>query len=81
MEVGTWTRTFTRQCGQANVNGTKPRNMLIPLPSLAEQHRIVAKVGELMALCDRLEAQLTTAQAVKHRLLEAVLYQSLAVTP
>jgi type I restriction enzyme, S subunit len=46
--------------------------------ALAEQHRIVAKVDELMALCDRLEAQLTTTQTESRRLLEAVLHQALA---
>ncbi|QIF04885.1 restriction endonuclease subunit S [Roseimicrobium sp. ORNL1] len=39
------------------VNLAKVRNLPIPLPPLAEQKRIVAKVNELMALCDRLEAQ------------------------
>jgi restriction endonuclease S subunit len=45
----------------------------IPLAPLAEQNRIVAKVAELMALCDQLEAQLTTTQSEKRSLLEAVL--------
>jgi type I restriction enzyme S subunit len=48
-----------------------------PVPPLAEQRRIVAKVEELLALCDRLEAQLTTAQTESRRLLEAVLHEAL----
>ncbi len=34
---------------------------LLPLPPLAEQHRIVAKVDEVMALCDGLKSDLATA--------------------
>ncbi len=48
------------------VNGSKLRNMVIPLPPLAEQHRIVAKVDELMALCDRLEVELAATQTKMH---------------
>jgi len=51
------------------------RSTLAPLPPLAEQHRIVAKVDTLMALCDQLEASLaflkpccTRHWAVKPRL-------------
>lgn len=47
------------------------------LPPLAEQHRIVAKVDELMALCDQLEAQLTITETDGRRLLEAVLHEAL----
>lgn len=50
---------------------------VVPLPPLAEQHRIVAKVDELMTLCDQLEAQLIAIQANRRRLLEAVLHQAL----
>jgi type I restriction enzyme S subunit len=53
------------------------RALPIPLPPLAEQHRIVAKVGALMALCDRLEAALTTADTTRARLLEALLHEAL----
>jgi type I restriction enzyme, S subunit len=50
----------------------------ISLPPLAEQHRIVAKVDELMALCDRLETQLSTTQANSRRLLESLLHKAIA---
>jgi type I restriction enzyme S subunit len=43
-----------------------------PLPPLAEQHRIVAKVDELMALCDQLEAERNTRAATHQRLIRAV---------
>ena len=55
----------------------KIREIDIPLPPLPEQLRIVAKVDELMALCDQLEASLTTAQTEASRLLESVLYNAL----
>lgn len=60
-----------------NVSRPVIYSLLIPLPPLAEQHRIVAKVDELMALCDRLESQLTTTQTESRRLLEAVLHEAL----
>ena len=63
--------------GLKNVNATELSSLMIPLPPLAEQHRIVAKVDELMAVCDRLEVQLTTAQADTSRLLESVLHYAL----
>jgi type I restriction enzyme S subunit len=50
---------------------------VVPLPPLAEQHRIVAKVDELMALCDRLEASLTATAATRRRLLDALLAEAL----
>ena len=41
----------------ANISLGRMRPLPFPLPPLAEQKQIVAKVDELMALCDRLEAQ------------------------
>ena len=51
--------------------------LALPLPPLAEQHRIVAKVDALVALCDRLEVALTTADATRQRLLKALLHEAL----
>ena len=56
---------------------TDVTHILVPLPPLAEQHRIVAKVDELMTLCDQLETQLTVTQSESRRLLESLLYEAL----
>jgi type I restriction enzyme S subunit len=65
--------------GISMVHMTKEKMELleVPLPPLAEQHRIVAKVDELMALCDQLEQQLSQADQQRRRLLEAVLAEAL----
>lgn len=47
--------------------------MLVPLPPLSEQHRIVAKVDELMALCDRLEARQANAESAHAQLVQGLL--------
>ena len=44
----------------------------VPIPPLAEQRRIVARVDQLMALVDQLEVQLTESKAYATRLLDAL---------
>lgn len=48
-----------------------------PLPPLAEQHRIVARVNALMALCDELETTITQATTTRTALLESILQEAL----
>jgi type I restriction enzyme S subunit len=65
-----------RTMAQPTLNVGLLRRLPVPTPPLAEQHRIVAKVDELMGLLDRLEQRLCTqldlhdafAAAVVHHL-------------
>lgn len=54
------------------------RELPVPVPPIAEQNRIVAKVDELMAVCDELKTALASAQTERARLLDTVLHQTLA---
>lgn len=60
-----------------NLNQTILLNLPFGLPSVAEQHRIVAKVDALMVLCDRLEATLTSGVKVRGKLFGALLHESM----
>ena len=60
-----------------NLNQSILLNLVIGLPPFAEQHRIVAKVDELMALCDQLEASLATGNDTRRYLLDALLHEAL----
>jgi type I restriction enzyme S subunit len=63
---------ISQQCGQANFNGTKLASTMVPVPPLAEQRRIVAKVDQLMALVDKLEAQIAESTTRAEKLMEAI---------
>ena len=64
--------TTINQITQRNLRST-----LAPIPPLAEQHRIVAKVDELMALCDELESRIAEGAEIQAKLLEATLQNAL----
>jgi type I restriction enzyme, S subunit len=76
---------FVKKQSADNTQGIGNKNLVLRLinqfviavPPFAEQHRIVAKVEELLALCDRMELQLTTTQTESRSLLEAALHHSL----
>ncbi|RDJ14689.1 restriction endonuclease subunit S [Rhizobium phaseoli] len=65
--------------GISMIHMTKEKmdRLSVPLPPLAEQHRIVAKVDQLMALCDELEASLTRGDDTRRKLLDALLAEAL----
>jgi len=62
----------------ASINKTQLRGCPVAMPPINEQHRIVAKVDELMALCDALKARIKDAQATQIHLADAIVEQAVA---
>lgn len=64
--------------GQDNISLAQCREIIIPLPSVLQQQRIVDKVDKLMLLCDKLEKEVNDAQKYASQLMEAVLQEAFA---
>jgi len=63
---------FVTGTAQPKMNQAKMNSIPIPVPPVEEQRRIVAKVDQLLALIDELEARLIASRANGEKLLEAV---------
>ena len=60
------------------INRSKWDELLVPIPPLTEQHRIVAKVDQLMTLCDQLKTCLTQARQLNEQLASTLVEQAVA---
>lgn len=56
-----------------NVSLKAMREFYVPLPPYPEQHRIVTKIDQLMALCDMLEQQIDASTVKQSEMLNAVM--------
>ena len=66
-------RVTVTTAGQKTVNQKGLGSLRVPLPPLAEQNRIVARVDELMGLLDRLEAARTSRDATRSAVRDSAL--------
>lgn len=60
------------------INQEELNRILIAVPPLSEQKRIVSKATELLSLCDALEAKLTQAESASTQLLSAAVHHLLS---
>ncbi|MCX7187282.1 MAG: restriction endonuclease subunit S, partial [Methylophilales bacterium] len=74
------------ELGESKMTGTAGQKRLpkdfvetnpFPLPPLSEQHRIVAKVDKLMALCDQLKTRIQQANQQQQKLADVMVAQVL----
>ncbi len=66
---------FISTAGQKTVNQKHISSLLVSVPPIEEQSRIVAKVDELMALCDTLKTRINNLQTTQLQLADAMAYQ------
>lgn len=60
------------------IKASKLKRLLLPIPPLAEQARIVSKAERLSSLCDQLKSRLQTSQQTQLALAEALVEGALS---
>ena len=73
-EVATGTSDSMKNIGREQI-----KNLLVPLPPETEQKAIVAKVDQLMQLCNELEQQIQQSKLETGALMQAVVQEALQV--
>lgn len=69
-----WIRNVvSQQVGQANVNGTKLKNLTVPLPPKQEQEEIAQKLGDIFSRIDTLKNWCQTELARSSTLRQSIL--------
>lgn len=68
--------TLSKGMGRKKLSLKRFKTVLIPLPPLAEQKAIIAKVEKLLSLCDQLETQITQNQHHAEQLMQVVLKEA-----
>ncbi|NVP03041.1 restriction endonuclease subunit S [Photobacterium damselae subsp. damselae] len=66
-----------KQCGQANVNGTLMKSMLISIPPLEEQKQVFLKVNELIGVCEKLKERIKISRTTQLHLTDTLVEQVL----
>ncbi|MFQ2077043.1 restriction endonuclease subunit S [Aeromonas veronii] len=80
-----YTQHLANDLQEQAVGGAQPfislgalRSLIFPLPPVSEQHKIAAKVDELMAICGELKSCLQTSQQTQLALAESLVEGALA---
>jgi len=70
-------KSFKKVTGQASISQERLLPLLIPLPPLSEQQRIVEKLNSLMQICDELKSSIEHSKDLNDRLLQSTLREAL----
>lgn len=74
-----WAKTqISQQVGQANINGTKLKNLSFLYPTLPEQQQIVAEIEKRFAVADEMEKAVNDSLLQAEKLKQSILKQAFA---